>query len=712
MCNQMKRIITMILVTVLSITAIPVYASQSQNEEVEFLHAVGNLNATKFLWKYGMTGEIIPAKGEFVGTGSMFKDQNINYTVIVLGDINGDGKIQASDYALVKGVFAGASIGKEGLVAADVNEDGRVTTADHIAIKKCVGGTYELWSAESYVGKRYLGYRIWNFSMSSLSSVKSITDAAKNVGFNTINLHIPWYQVEKEDGVYDYSAFDSMVDYIVKEKNMNCAIILYMGRMDGNDKVLSPEDYARDMSGNLTGGTGARTSITFASDRAVEKCVAFYEDAVKHFDDLYGGSIPLYLPSFSHYNETEYSCNGDFDHSAYMEEGFRGFLREKYGTIEKLNLVLGSEYSSFADVKSPSSSDRSKIGVLWYQFRHMKLKNLIDKLADAQHNARPDTKMCLQFGSVHDETSILRTTYEFVDLCEKADAVWVDDGPNHNHAWSMNYLSANLDIEYGNEIDGPTQFNASQEAYETQGMVSYQHGAKYVVCANWGFDTNFAGWSQMWKNISGTWLTKSTPEVLRAKKGDPSYIASTYAMFNVGGAKFGTFYTPVSKVLVDSDLLRYTPGEGEYYNFPGGFSTDVWTCTGWRNKGNTRVMPMTLRSGRWWASSCWIAPGIVNPISNIDGEINFNAPSSGTAKVSWDFRVMNKSGNGMGMKVLFNGTQIYPSVDGQFATMTIAAPVSGEFEIDLQQGDKLTFRTSLCETTGSLVSTNITVKMD
>jgi len=240
MCNQMKRIITMILVTVLSITAIPVYASQSQNEEVEFLHAVGNLNATKFLWKYGMTGEIIPAKGEFVGTGSMFKDQNINYTVIVLGDINGDGKIQASDYALVKGVFAGASIGKEGLVAADVNEDGRVTTADHIAIKKCVGGTYELWSAESYVGKRYLGYRIWNFSMSSLSSVKSITDAAKNVGFNTINLHIPWYQVEKEDGVYDYSAFDSMVDYIVKEKNMNCAIILYMGRMDGNDKVLSP----------------------------------------------------------------------------------------------------------------------------------------------------------------------------------------------------------------------------------------------------------------------------------------------------------------------------------------------------------------------------------------------------------------------------------------------------------------------------------------
>ena len=87
------------------------------------------------------------------------------------------------------------------------------------------------------ITERYFIFRIWNFDIRSLSAFKSTVDTVAADGFNAIKVHIPWHHAEKTAGVYDYTAFDAMIDYVVKEKGMKVAISLDMTRTKG-DKVL------------------------------------------------------------------------------------------------------------------------------------------------------------------------------------------------------------------------------------------------------------------------------------------------------------------------------------------------------------------------------------------------------------------------------------------------------------------------------------------
>lgn len=69
-------------------------------------------------------------------------------TLIIKGDINGDGRVTSADYTILKKYFSGTSVlegvGKE---AADVDENGRLSSTDYQRIKKYFMGVYNLYPA-------------------------------------------------------------------------------------------------------------------------------------------------------------------------------------------------------------------------------------------------------------------------------------------------------------------------------------------------------------------------------------------------------------------------------------------------------------------------------------------------------------------------------------------------------------------------------------
>ena len=77
-------------------------------------------------------------------------DENGNITLDVvinlIGDINGDGKANAKDYAIMK-----KHINKTSLLTdyefdcADINEDGKVNAKDYALLKKHINKTKPLW---------------------------------------------------------------------------------------------------------------------------------------------------------------------------------------------------------------------------------------------------------------------------------------------------------------------------------------------------------------------------------------------------------------------------------------------------------------------------------------------------------------------------------------------------------------------------------------
>lgn len=95
------------------------------------------------LFKQSVTFNTVSGK---VGTGSTVKNGGMEYTFIVLGDINGNGKVDANDYMLVKRHFLGTyELDDIALAAGDCNGDGKISANDYFIIRRHVIGTYDIY---------------------------------------------------------------------------------------------------------------------------------------------------------------------------------------------------------------------------------------------------------------------------------------------------------------------------------------------------------------------------------------------------------------------------------------------------------------------------------------------------------------------------------------------------------------------------------------
>jgi len=84
------------------------------------------------------------ATGE-LKTGSKIKVDDKEYTVVVMGDNNGDGKISSADYVKIKNVIRGKEENTElEGKASDVNGDGKISSADYVKVKNVIKGTEKI----------------------------------------------------------------------------------------------------------------------------------------------------------------------------------------------------------------------------------------------------------------------------------------------------------------------------------------------------------------------------------------------------------------------------------------------------------------------------------------------------------------------------------------------------------------------------------------
>ena len=80
------------------------------------------------------------AVGE-IKTGAKIKIGDKEYTAVVLGDNNGDGKVSSADYVKIKNVIRGKEENSElETKASDVNGDGKISSADYVKIKNVIRG--------------------------------------------------------------------------------------------------------------------------------------------------------------------------------------------------------------------------------------------------------------------------------------------------------------------------------------------------------------------------------------------------------------------------------------------------------------------------------------------------------------------------------------------------------------------------------------------
>jgi peptidoglycan/xylan/chitin deacetylase (PgdA/CDA1 family) len=65
-------------------------------------------------------------------------------TVIVTGDLNGDGNVTITDMLMIKSAILGESLSAPAGAAADINYDGKITITDFLKVKSCLLGREEI----------------------------------------------------------------------------------------------------------------------------------------------------------------------------------------------------------------------------------------------------------------------------------------------------------------------------------------------------------------------------------------------------------------------------------------------------------------------------------------------------------------------------------------------------------------------------------------
>ena len=589
-----------------------------------------------------------------------------------------------------------ATAKEEKTTVATTENSTETETQEEIAMKK-----------PRNVGDRYFIYRIWNFTPMTQKQFESIVDAAAETGFNAIKVHIPWSRVESTTaGKYDFSAFDPMIEYVVKTKGMKVAISLDLTRR-ADDKVISLDQMQYDPHGNLCKGgsvDGMRTMISFCSESAVSSAVAFYTAAVEHYEEKYASDVLFYLPAFSQYAESEYWCAEEYDYSPLAKQQFRTLLQQKYANINELNVILGTNYESFDQIEPPSVTASDNLGQLWYQFRHQKLKAIIDALAIAQKAVSPDSKYALQFGSIYDAASPARCTLAAGDLAEYADVVWIDDGPNTEHEFSMDYANATFPahIRLAQEIDGPNQVGATAEKYLDQGMDSYARGCTYLSIANWNIDATYRNYEWVWKQLIDTWFGDNVPEVidttstalsteisltdLLRRRNPGVFINRYYAV-----AKNGEF---VNIALKDDLSSKVIDQPIDAYAFPNSFSTeqgkDGWYYMSYLQKrGKFIDMTYDAANSRWQGKAAYtlISASNMHP-DEYDSALVFEAPKSGKIQYACTLSIVSDQGDGIMYAILKNGEPLLNGEDG-YVYLPTGEVFDGSLEIEVNQGDRI-----------------------
>ncbi|KGM98000.1 beta-galactosidase [Clostridium novyi A str. 4552] len=201
----------------------------------------------------------------------------------------------------------------------------------------------------------------------------------KSIGVNVIRIgEFAWHLIEKEEGKYDFSFFDSVIE---KAKRFNIKVIF------GTPTATFPAWLCKKYPSILSKDEnlqvrvfGGRRQYCFNSEKYMEYSVKMIEKLVSHYK-----------------NEKNIVCwqvDNEFGHEGsdmcYCEqchENFKDFLSKKYKSIEKLNHIYGTifwgqTYNDFFEIPIPIKTITTHNPTLqldWARFRSISLSKFANK---------------------------------------------------------------------------------------------------------------------------------------------------------------------------------------------------------------------------------------------------------------------------------------------------------------------------------------------
>ncbi|MCC8066214.1 MAG: beta-galactosidase [Clostridiales bacterium] len=160
-------------------------------------------------------------------------------------------------------------------------------------------------------------------------------DRMKDAGISVIRIaEFAWNKVEPREGEFEYDFFDDFLD-LCTEKEMR----VIFGTPSATPPVWLTERYPEVLNCNEAGVPyrhGGRRHYNYNSPKYRELVSRIVEKIAEHY-----GKHPAIM---GWQIDNEINCETDEFHSEADSQAFRVFLKEKYGTMERLNEAWGTVF--------------------------------------------------------------------------------------------------------------------------------------------------------------------------------------------------------------------------------------------------------------------------------------------------------------------------------------------------------------------------------
>ena len=218
----------------------------------------------------------------------------------------------------------------------------------------------------------------------SFESMREICPLIRTLGFNGVECYVKWNFIEYEQGIFDYSYYDTIIDFAAQYG------LKWFPLLIGGSGYALPEWY-HDSEG-FTGFTclehGESNDIpTIFNEHQTDPVSNYLYNFGKHYNRN-ENVLGVRLGPSGNYGESQYPATGNWGYKGtwqHMHIGwwagdkgaspkFRQFLKKRYDNdITKLNALWKEEYNSFDELETflPSSafvSRKRKDFTDWYVY--------------------------------------------------------------------------------------------------------------------------------------------------------------------------------------------------------------------------------------------------------------------------------------------------------------------------------------------------------
>lgn len=332
------------------------------------------------------------------------------------------------------------------------------------------------------------------------SEFQAYTDTMFAHGFRTVKLGGEWglkcwqcapdtleFDTEPAPGVYDFSVYFDRLDHAITVKGMKAMVSFHLGGRLDTDPVspgaqpvlpsfLGADDvmmYRNGAGQDLVFTAGSTKVPRFEKPSVRAAMLDFVTAVVTQFRARYGDSVLYYAFNFSQYAENEYPLIGYpnlADTSPDAAAAFVSWLRQRYATPADVSSAWGHApaFTSWSQVHILDGQPPPALGAAprayldFVAYREDALGRFLGDVRDRVHAA--GGKVMAQYGSVWDSYSSVRGTLGFGAQIAGYDLVVVDDAPEYDHWFSMDYTRTNSPgVAFGNEVDAPCRFGCTSD---------------------------------------------------------------------------------------------------------------------------------------------------------------------------------------------------------------------------------------------------------